>query len=100
MDMRSLTGTLVAVNRPPGWNPMRIGPPTPDLFGLTDATSNCGDESGACAATHDDGAAPAETMPARPARNARTFRMLFLLDVICRPRVFQHPCIISRYMLF
>src|SRR6185436_7415492 len=35
------TVTFVAVNRPPGCIPIMTRP-SPDLFGLIDATSNCG----------------------------------------------------------
>src|SRR6266571_4026908 len=45
--MRRRRGTLTMVKRPPGCVPIEIGP-SPDLFGLTDATSNLGPSALTC----------------------------------------------------
>jgi hypothetical protein len=46
------------------------------LFGLIDATSNCGEADGVCAAIHVEEPLAVTTIAASPARNERPFRMV------------------------
>jgi hypothetical protein len=57
------------------------------LFGLIDATSNCGEADGACAAIHVEEPLAMAAIAASPAKNERLFRMAHVLDVIVVPLV-------------
>ena len=79
---------LLASNRPPGWNMMRV-PMSPDLFGFTDATSNVG--AGVCAF--------ASSAQANPKRQIELMRVIFIMACLFLWLKLEHDRVIAFYRL-